>query len=436
MLLTSRNGVRQARKVGTVLKNVMISHRGARYAIGQGPQFYGIWDVTALKSQPLEWWHKTPEGWAAAWTRFTAVEVPGSVAPVSEPSAAVTATPVKARSMQLVAAGLLAVGVVLGIVGLFGVYTAGSSLANDTVDLVPHVIYLAVWSASAVLILLGGARLRVGALLATGLTVVTFGLFLADAGAPISQGAHAAGAGLGLVLSLLGWLGCAAGAAVAFATGPASRLRRPAGHEAVPLVMIMVAALGAAIAFAPSWDSYALHTATGPGPTITLGNAFANPAAVIAGDVAVMVAVFAVVAIAAFWRSIRLGAALVAGVIFAMLAQVISAFILVRQPVSPSLFGVSPAQATGLGLTIHSGFTAIFWVFCAFVAILILLCGWMIVSPDAGLPNAGEWLPAGTSHRADGYASASVGGYGQVAPSPVTAPAQPPSSGASPAPQP
>src|SRR5271165_250316 len=266
-----------SRKVGKVPDNVMISHRGAKYAIGQGRQFYGIWDVTALQSQPLEWWHKTPEGWAAAWSRFTFAEVPGTIAPVSQPvvaPVAAAATTVKAGRRPLIAAGLIALGVVLGVIGLFPDYVAGSSLAQLTANLVPHVIYLAVWTASAVLIMLGGVRLRAGALLATGLSIVTFGLFLADAGAPITDGWHAAGAGLGLVLSLLGWLACAAGSLVALRIGPASRLSPPSGHDTVPLIVTIVAAIGTAIAFAPSWDSYALHTQTGVSQTITEGNAF------------------------------------------------------------------------------------------------------------------------------------------------------------------
>ena len=44
----------------------------------------------------------------------------------------------------------------------------------------PHVIYLAGWGASALLILLGGDRVRIGALLGMGMSVVTFGFFFAD----------------------------------------------------------------------------------------------------------------------------------------------------------------------------------------------------------------------------------------------------------------
>ena len=68
------------------------------------------------------------------------------------------------------------------------------------------------------LILLGGTRLRMGALLATGMSVVTFGLFFADAGTVIAGGASVGG--MGLVLGLLGWLACAAGSALALRPGP------------------------------------------------------------------------------------------------------------------------------------------------------------------------------------------------------------------------
>ena len=98
--------------------------------------------------------------------------------------------------------------------GLFPAYLGGSSLAQQADQLIPHVIYLAVWTAGAVLILLGGTRLRLGALLSLGLSMVTFGLFFADAGTAIAGAGNTGGAGL--VLALVGWLACAAGSVVAF----------------------------------------------------------------------------------------------------------------------------------------------------------------------------------------------------------------------------
>ncbi len=153
------------------------------------------------------------------------------------------------------------------------------------------------------------------------------------------------------------------------------------------MVMLMLAALGAAVAFAPSWDSYLLRTASGTSETITAGNAFANPAPVIVGDVVVMVALAAVVVIAALWRPIRYGAALLAGAIIPMVAQAISALIAVGETTSPTLFGISPAQASAAGLTISNGLTPVFWIFCAFVVAMIASFAWMLMTPHATVPE-------------------------------------------------
>ena len=143
------------------------------------------------------------------------------------------------------------------------------------------------------------------------------------------------------------------------------------------LAAAVIAAVGAAIAFAPSWDSYTLRTAAGLTHTLTAGNSFANPAPVIAGDVAVMVTLVVVVAAAALWRPARLGAVLLAGAVIPMAAQAISALVQVSEPVSAANFGISPAQATQAGLTISTGLTAAFWIYCVFVVALLVIGAWM-----------------------------------------------------------
>ncbi len=147
------------------------------------------------------------------------------------------------------------------------------------------------------------------------------------------------------------------------------------------LALAAAAAVGAAIAFAPSWDSFTLRTAAGTSQTITAGYAFANPGPVIAGDVVVMVAIVAVVLAAAAWRSIRLGTALLAGAIIPMAAQAISAVIQVGHATASQQFGIPPAQAARLGLTITAGLTPAFWIYCAFVAALILTAALMASTP-------------------------------------------------------
>jgi hypothetical protein len=442
-----------------VFDKVTITYRGAKYEIGRGRAFYGIWTVGASRSQPLQWWPETEEGWSAAWTKFTEIEAPGTITPVgrrtppvasggaqlgesaasrggstTSPGAATAlledrTAPPRPRDVPvglagvsfgdttgpvgnirtsyeqagyspsgydrtgIVGAALLAVGVIIGIIGLFPAYLAGTSLAQQNAQLVPHAIYLAVWTASAALILLGGVRLRLGALLAVGISAVTFGLFFADAGTAIAGGAHYGG--WGLWLSLVGWLACAAGSVVAFlarsaGTGvrdsqvvPGRRafLGRPRGAQVGPVVMLVLAGLGAAAAFAPAWDSYTLRTAAGQSQSLTAGNAFSNPGLVITGDVLVMVALAAVVIVAALWRPIQHGAVLLAGAIIPMVAQAISALIQAGEPTSPTQFGISSAEATRLGLTINSGVTPAFWIYCAFLVALVVSCAWMLFTP-------------------------------------------------------
>jgi hypothetical protein len=479
--------------------NVSIAYRGANYAIGQGPQFYGIWHAAAPQNAPLEWWPLTPEGWTGAWSRFASIEVPGTIAPAGAAPAPAETTPAPAGETQApaetpapagatsagsetspatgtpatseaaespaavasgpsipqtadesidpqygqvverpanparmlrksrIAAALLAVGVVLGVIGLFPNYFAGVSLAAQSAELVPHLIYLAAWAASAVLILLSGVRRQAGALIGTGVSAVTLGLFFADLGTPIAHGANLLGAGL--ILSIIGWFACATGAVLACTASGLSlrawpaRSQRPrlASHEIVPTVVIILAGIGAAVAFAPSWDSYLLQTAFGASQRITLGNAFDNPAPVIVGDVAVMVLLVAVLLAAALWRPIRLGAALAFGAIIPMVAQAISAMVQVSQPTPPEQLGLSQAQASQLGLRITAGLTPMFWVFCAFLGTLILLCIWMLLTIDSasggapfypglpyqGLPYPGQPYP-GQPYPGQPYWSSTV----------------------------
>jgi hypothetical protein len=422
----------------TVLDKVTIAYRGATYEIGRGRHYFGIWTVDGSRSQPLEWWPESQEGWSAAWTRFAVLETPDAIAEVGgegapsgeRPSAGFAPVISAGRERAVAACLLLGAGVALGIAGLFPDYLGGTSLAAQPDNLVAHVIYLAAWTASAVLIALGGTRLRIGALLATGLSIVTFGLFLADAGTPIAGGAHLAGAGL--VLSLLGWLACAAGSTVAFLirpartavpasatdrpfaadpafapgpafaadpadpthpadpTGPARpvgkrgrlvTLGRPRGAALGPAILLILAGLGTAAAFAPAWDSFTLRTAAGQTQTLTAGNAFANPGPVIAGNVIVMIALAAVVIVAALWRPVRHGAVLLAGAIIPMAAQVISALVQVGEPTSPAQFGFTSGQASQLGLTISAGLTPVFWIYCVFVVVLVVSCAWMLFIP-------------------------------------------------------
>jgi len=406
------------RKDRTVRDGVIISYRGASYEIGRGPTFYGIWGIGQPWPQPLEWWPDTVDGWYAAWSRFVAIERPETIVSVAQPevpmaqpevpvaeAAALVAEASGVRvtgegaqvavpfSRSVVAGALLAIGVACGIVGLFPDYLNGASLAQQPFELVPHVIYFALWTASALLVLFGRGPMRVGALLGTGTCVVTFGLFFADAGTAIAGGAHVMGAGL--VLGLVGWLACLTGSTTAFVLSREGAVfGRPRGSDLVPFMALSLAALGTAAAFAPSWDSYVLQTAAGATESFTAGNVFSNPAPVIAGNVAVMVALVAVAAAAVLWRPILHGAVLLAGAILPMVGQAISALIQIGEHVSPSQFGISSATAARTGLTITSGLTVAFWVYCVFLLALMVVTGSAILAPSPPELAASQVTPS------------------------------------------
>lgn len=412
----------------TVSEKAVISHRGEKYEIGRGKRFYGIWVVGAPYDAPVDRWPENADGWRQAWARFAAIEVPGTIEPVTrerrglrlrwgkaagdkDPGVGTAnageAAAVRSRrgSRLLLGEGLLVLGVVLGLAGLFPAYYSGQpSLLSQADQVVPHLCYVIGWALTAALVALSVARpskaARLGALFGLGLSVVTFGLFLADWG-QVSGGVKP---GLGLVVSSLGWLASTAGTALVLGASVArgakpSRPVRPGFGHAGPVALLALAAVGTAVTFAPSWDSYLLVArATGTSQTVTAGNAFDNPALAIAGNVYVMVAIVAVAAVAALWKPARHGALLLAGAIVPFAAQFASALIQVGQPASPSLFGITPAQASSAGLTISPGLTGIFWVYFVFVISLLVSCAWLFTEPGyqvmPGFPVS-PWQPAG-----------------------------------------
>ncbi len=313
----------------------------------------------------------------------------------------------------LVGEGLLVLGVVLGLAGLFPGYAGGQSLLSQGDQVVPHLCYVIAWAISAGPIALSVSRpraARLGALFALGLSAVTLGLFVSDLGEVVSGGASL---GTGLVVSLLGWLACTAGAAIALVAscrdtepGPARPGQagsapaecgwpaKPARSHLGPLALLVLAGIGTAAAFAAAWDSYTVAQATlGTVKTIQEGNAFSNPGFVIAGNVLVMVAVVAVAVLAALWRPARQGALLLAGAIIPLAAQAVSALIQVSQP-AYSFFGLTQAQAAQDGVTISSGVTPIFWVYCVFVISLLISCAWLLTAPGRPAVPASPWPPS------------------------------------------
>jgi hypothetical protein len=79
-----------------------------------------------------------------------------------------------------------------------------------------------------------------------------------------------------------------------------------------------------------------------------------------------------------------------------MTAQAVSALVQASEIPSPTQFGISSAQASQLGLTISSGLTPAFWIYCGFLVALIVSCAWMLFTPP---PAPAPVLPGG----ADGH---------------------------------
>jgi hypothetical protein len=428
-----------------VPEKAIISHRGEKYEIGRGKRFYGIWVVGAPYDAPVDRWPETRDGWEQAWTRFATVEVPGTIAAVPTQrgglatmlksrkataeagadaadgsagsvtaASAVAAAARRGGTALLVGEGLLVLGVVLGLAGLFPDYAGGQSLLSQGDQVVPHLAYVIAWAISAGPIALSVSRpraARLGALFALGLSAVTLGLFVSDIGEVVSGGASL---GTGLIVSLLGWAACTAGAAIALVAscrdtdpakpGPAGQTgsaradcgwpAKPSRSHLGPLALLVLAGIGTAAAFAAAWDSYTVaQAALGTVKTIQEGNAFSNPGLVIAGNVTVMVAVVVVAVLAALWRPARQGALLLAGAIIPLAAQAVSALIQINQP-PYSFFGLTQAQAAQDGVTISSGVTPIFWVYCVFVISLLISCAWLLTAP--GRPNlpVSPWGPS------------------------------------------
>jgi hypothetical protein len=93
------------------------------------------------------------------------------------------------------------------------------------------------------------------------------------------------------------------------------------------------------------------------------------------------------------WRPARHGAVLLAGAVIPMAAQAISAIVQVTEATPPQQFGLTPAQASQLGLTISNGLTPVFWVYCALGLVLAVSCLWMLFTPEAPQASQAPQVP-------------------------------------------
>ena len=355
-------------------EEMTITQQGARYALGKGADFYGVSDTLVPGTPLVASFPMTAEGWFSARRRFEALEHP-SDAPIDG-----RAIPVVAGRAMARPAALILGGVVLGAIGLFPGYFGASSLSSAGDLLLPHLFYLVGWALTGVLLLRGRGSSVAVSLFGAGLGAASLGFFVADVGTVASSPAISAGAGL--YLALFGWAACTAGSVTSlFLEWKRRETRGRLVWRDPALLPAAVAIAGLVVTFALPWDSYRLSAAaTGRIETFTAGNAFSNPGAVIAGDLVVMIAVAVLLGLAFAWRPVRMGAALSAGVIVVLLAQLFSA---VAQP-APSLgaFGVPPAVAIQDQVHLTAGYTAWFYLYGAAIALLAVIGAWTMVRSE------------------------------------------------------
>jgi hypothetical protein len=301
-------------------------------------------------------------------TRLATVPPPGLSGSVTPPAA-----PAAGGARIRLAAGLLAIGIVAGVASLFPEYQGFGSLASATDSLVEYAGFLAAWTAGLALILSRRGLPPAGALLGLGTAAATLGVFAIDLSVAVTG--SAAHVGPGLVLALLGWLSCTAGVAVAIGGRPAGWPRRPQGRALAPAAVLLIAALGIALAYGPLSFSF-----TWSGGSLISGDLYPfSPSLTSFANVFLMVIFVAAIVAAVLWRPARLGAAMAAGALVPMALQAVWTLIAIAQYV--------PATAAG-------GVTPAFEAYCAFVIVGALACGWLATIRETPRPaSPGPALP-------------------------------------------
>jgi hypothetical protein len=309
-------------------------------------------------------------------TQLAAVAAPGAGGPATQPAMPAAASPPPAaataatgRRLQL-GIGLLAIGIVAGIASLFPEYQGFGSLASTTDSLVEYSGFLAAWTAGLVLILSLRGRPAFGALVGLGTSAATLGVFSIDLSVAVTG--SQARVGPGLVLALLGWLSGTAGVALAIGRGPFGWPRWPQGRAIAPAALLVIAALGTALAYGPLSFSY-----TWSGGSLISGDLYPVQLSLVTdANLFLMVVFVAAVIAAVLWVPARLGAAMAVGAIIPMALQAVWTLVAVAEFV--------PSSATG-------DVTPAFKAYCAFIILGVIGAGWLATIRDA--PQPGLPLP-------------------------------------------
>jgi hypothetical protein len=256
------------------------------------------------------------------------------------------------------------------------------------------------WALAAALVL-SRVSVRGGVALGAGLGAVELGFLISDlAGSLLETNSNTPGVWLAVAGLGFGLAGVLLGGSVA-QLGTV-QVRIPPERQPRSVLMVLVAVL-AAVAFLPSWDRFtAFASRTGASVSFTQGNAFHNPAGIMAGDVVAALAAVALPVIAAFWAPLEVGAWAIAGVFAALGSEVLSAAVQVRVGVTPALLqeltrgiGLTPAQADALGVHFSMSLTGWWTADAAATVALGALALWAAV--DTRPPRLEEAFGAETA---------------------------------------
>jgi hypothetical protein len=287
-----------------------------------------------------------------------------------------------------VAGGLLLLSVGTHIAAMFPAYTGSppASVVSTGYELAEYICLTVGWAMAALLVLTR-VSVRGGVALGAGIAVVELGFLISDLASAVntSQGSSP-GVWIAFAALSLGGAGVLLGASTVPMGGP--RLR-PYERSLHPRAMATVlVALVAVAAFLPSWDKYEVVSAAGRTTTVTLGNAFSQPAAVMAGELVAALAIGIIAILGAFWAPPTVGAWMTGGALIALSSQLISAVVQVSQASSVSVGG---GRAT----------VALTWWWAVDVGAAVALAGLALWSGLASRPIAGETrarpLPLGLS---------------------------------------
>jgi hypothetical protein len=280
------------------------------------------------------------------------------------------------------AGALLVLSVGMHIAAMFPAYTGNPPVSVVSIGY-ETAIYICLalgWAATALLVL---TRLSVrgGVALGAGIAAVELGFLVTDlAGAVQGAGRPTPGVWLAFAALGLGAAGVLLGASMVPMGGP--RLR-PYDLSLQPRAVVTVlVALLAVAAFLPSWDKYEVVNAAGRTTTVTLGNAFSQPAGIMAGELVAAFAITTVAILGAFWAPPAVGAWMTGGALIALSSQIISALVQVNQPLSVTIGGERATVALTWWWAIDAGAA----VALAGLALWSALASWRASAQDRSRP--------------------------------------------------